>query len=108
LRAAVPGDSTKSYPLEGTLKWKDGTDAHELAGGSIEFEPTNRIGAVVGKAEIVGNGSFALDESLTEGEYRMRIVPLSGYCSNGISRTSPRRAFQVRCVGRVQASISSF
>lgn len=74
------GGETKgvSYPLEGALRWKDGSDANEFAGCTLEFEPTTKIGQVAAKAEVVGDGTFTLDEKPPPGEYRVRLVAASG------------------------------
>jgi hypothetical protein len=86
----------QSFPVEGAIRWKDGTDANELAGGTVEFEPTSKIGQVAAKAEIVGDGTFTLDDVPPAGEYRVRVVPAAGtkvdkkyqaFSSSGISAT---------------------
>jgi hypothetical protein len=60
----------KSFPVEGSVRWKDGTDASGL-GGTIEFEAN---GKVVAKTELLADGTFTRDEKLPEGKYRVRVV----------------------------------
>jgi hypothetical protein len=59
-------------PLEGSVRWADGTDAGELAGGAVEFEAN---GAVVAKAELIADGTFTVPEPLPPAKYRVRLVP---------------------------------
>jgi hypothetical protein len=67
-----------SFPVEGALRWKDGTDANEFAGCTVEFEPTTKIGQVAAKTEVVGDGTFTLMEKPPPGEYRLRLVAPAG------------------------------
>jgi hypothetical protein len=60
----------KSFPVEGTLRYKDGTDAGDLAGGTLELES----GKTVIKIPIASDGTFNRDEKIPAGKYRARIV----------------------------------
>jgi len=62
----------KSFPVEGTLRYKDGTDGNDLAGGTLELESSSKD---VIKIPIAGDGTFTRDAKLPAGKYRARIVP---------------------------------
>jgi hypothetical protein len=62
----------KQFPVEGAIRWPDETDAGELAGGTVEFEAN---GAVAGKAEVISDGTFTLENPLPAGKYRIRVIP---------------------------------
>ncbi len=61
----------KGFPVEGTVRWKDGTDASGV-GGTIEFEAN---GKVVAKTDLAADGTFSMTEKLPPGKYRVRIQP---------------------------------
>ena len=65
----------QSSPVEGHVRWKDGTDAGELAGGSVEFESS---GTVAAKADLISDGTFTLPQPLPAGKYRVRVTPPQG------------------------------
>jgi len=62
----------KSFPVEGALRYKDGSDASDLGGGTLELESSSKS---VIKVPIVADGTFTRDEKLPAGTYRARVVP---------------------------------
>jgi hypothetical protein len=62
----------KSFPVEGKLSYKDGTDAGDLGGGTLELESSAKT---IVKIPINQDGTFTRDEKLSAGKYRARIVP---------------------------------
>jgi hypothetical protein len=62
----------KVFPLEGALRYKDGTDASDLGGGTLELESSSKE---IIKFTIASDGTFTRDEKLPPGKYRARIAP---------------------------------
>ncbi|MBN9118224.1 MAG: hypothetical protein J0I06_03530 [Planctomycetes bacterium] len=59
-----------SFPVEGALRWKDGSDAGDLGGGTLELESAAKS---VIKIPIAADGTFTRDERLPAGKYRARV-----------------------------------
>src|SRR5437762_2444540 len=60
----LPGcGETPAYqpPLEGVVRWQDGSEPRELEGGTIEFQSD---GKVVAQTGLVGDGTFLLGKAL--------------------------------------------
>lgn len=62
----------KTFAVEGTLRYKDGADAADLGGGTLELESSSKT---VIKVQIDSDGTFNRDEKFPPGKYRARIVP---------------------------------
>jgi hypothetical protein len=62
----------KVFPVEGSLRYKDGTSANDLGGGTLELESS---GKEVIKSTISGDGTFTREERIPPGKYRARIIP---------------------------------
>jgi len=59
-------------PVNGSVVWEDGGEAHELGGATLEFQAN---GSVVAKTQLQSDGTFALDTALPSGTCKVRIVP---------------------------------
>jgi hypothetical protein len=76
---SAPGcDSTKLYPVEGTIVYPDGEVVTGLTGASVEFDPI--AGKEGARGEVQSDGTFRLGthkpgDGAAAGEYRVSIQP---------------------------------
>jgi hypothetical protein len=94
LACAVGCGGGKLYSVDGTVVYRDGQVANELAGGSVEFDPVQ--GKEGARGEIGPDGSFRLGthrpgDGAAPGEYRVSIQPPVADLDRRGKRVLPRR-----------------
>lgn len=70
--------SSKTHPVRGTIHFKDGEVAKELAGGTVEFESLDQ--RVSARGDIQADGTFRLTtydsgDGAVPGQHKVVIVP---------------------------------
>jgi hypothetical protein len=75
---ALAGCGGKTAPVDGRVKFKDGSDVSVLAGYEVSFQPADRKTGPVG--QIKPNGTFKLstfgaDDGAIPGQHRVAITP---------------------------------
>src|SRR5262245_29148712 len=75
---ALAGCSSKTAPVDGRVKFKDGSDVSVLAGYEVAFQPADANTSAVG--QIAPDGTFKLstygtDDGAIPGQHRVTITP---------------------------------
>ena len=78
LALGLAGCGGNRYPVEGKVVWTDGTEASDLAGGTVVFESAD--GTTSANGEIREDGSFRMHtlkpgDGVAPGEYRVVVTP---------------------------------
>jgi hypothetical protein len=89
------GGGKRLYPVEGTVKYEDGSPAVELAGGTVSLESVEDLSNAAG--EIQKDGTFHVRTPLRgdgapAGTYRVLVQPAEGRRGNPIDAKYGRYA----------------